>query len=94
MQETLRLYPVGPHIQREAVEDTALPLSKPIQTRDGNWISEIPIPKGTHITSALGSYHRYVLGLVSPHRDDAHTYAVASNQFGEMNQTSSDQSGG
>ncbi|KAL4249759.1 Cytochrome P450 superfamily protein [Abortiporus biennis] len=46
-RETLRLYPPITVSNREAVEDTILPLSKPIIGLDGKRISEIPIPKGT-----------------------------------------------
>ncbi|KAH9917869.1 cytochrome P450 [Epithele typhae] len=46
-RETLRLYAPVPFLNRFALEDTILPLSKPVRTRDGKEISELAISKGT-----------------------------------------------
>ncbi|KAH9917871.1 cytochrome P450 [Epithele typhae] len=46
-RETLRLYAPVPFLNRFAMEDTVVPLSKPVRTRDGKEISEIAVSKGT-----------------------------------------------
>ncbi|KAM5540052.1 hypothetical protein V8D89_006192 [Ganoderma adspersum] len=52
-RETLRLYaPIGLN-SRQANTDTVLPLSQPVRCKDGTFITEVPIPKGTYVTLNL-----------------------------------------
>ncbi|KAJ3536892.1 hypothetical protein NMY22_g5831 [Coprinellus aureogranulatus] len=47
IKETLRRYSPATFVTRESNKDAILPLSKPIQTTDGNTTQEIYVPKGT-----------------------------------------------
>ncbi|KAF9478118.1 cytochrome P450 [Pholiota conissans] len=58
LKESLRLNPVSYGMYREPVKDDILPLSKPIRTRSGKVITEIPIPKGLKIVTSINGYHR------------------------------------
>jgi len=58
MKEVLRLCPVAYHVYRCASQDDVLPLSKPITTRLGNIINELPVPKGTRIIASVAAYNR------------------------------------
>ncbi|KAG6811664.1 hypothetical protein H0H92_006377 [Tricholoma furcatifolium] len=57
-REALRLHPVvyGPFLQ--PAEDDVLPLSKPIKTLDGKFISSLPVGKGQIIHVSLSGYNR------------------------------------
>ncbi|KAH9838240.1 cytochrome P450 monooxygenase [Rhodofomes roseus] len=56
IRETLRVDPLANLVTRQPKKDVILPLSEPIQGRDGKTIREIPIPKGTQIiVGVLGS---------------------------------------
>ncbi|TFY63601.1 hypothetical protein EVJ58_g3147 [Rhodofomes roseus] len=56
IRETLRVDPLANLVTRQPKKDVILPLSEPIQGRDGTTIREIPIPKGTQIiVGVLGS---------------------------------------
>ncbi|KIK62396.1 hypothetical protein GYMLUDRAFT_41833 [Collybiopsis luxurians FD-317 M1] len=48
-RETLRLHPPVPFTVRVALQDTVIPLSKPIVGNNGTRIQEIPVTRGTHI---------------------------------------------
>ncbi|KAJ7511898.1 cytochrome P450 [Mycena galericulata] len=65
MHEILRLYPpVTPVMFRETVEDTTLPLSKPLRGVDGTEITSIPIPKGTtlYVAIAAANHNKQIWG--------------------------------
>ncbi|KAI0359964.1 cytochrome P450 [Trametes cingulata] len=46
-RETLRLHAPTTVVFREAFADNILPLMTPIRTIDGEYVSEVPVPKGT-----------------------------------------------
>ncbi|KAJ7278476.1 cytochrome P450 [Mycena rebaudengoi] len=58
MKETLRFHPVAYHSMREAARDEVLPLSKPILTKSGEMITELPIPKGMALIISIAGYNR------------------------------------
>ncbi|KAL7278089.1 hypothetical protein ACG7TL_008059 [Trametes sanguinea] len=53
VRETLRVNVPAPLRLREARADTVLPLSKPIQGKDGSMIESVPVPKGTLVFVAV-----------------------------------------
>ncbi|OSD00375.1 cytochrome P450 [Trametes coccinea BRFM310] len=53
VRETLRVTAPAPLRLREARADTVLPLSKPIQGKDGSMLESIPVPKGTLVFVAV-----------------------------------------
>ncbi|KAJ7212656.1 cytochrome P450 [Mycena pura] len=59
-QETLRLFPAAPLIERWANEDCVLPLSSEIVTSTGEHLRELPIRKGQFIFLAVEAYQRYL----------------------------------
>ncbi|GAB1524617.1 hypothetical protein RhiTH_007771 [Rhizoctonia solani] len=65
--ETLRRRPIGPHMERVAVEDTILRFGNPIQTSDGIKISELKIKAGQTIIIPIMSMNH----LKSVWGDDA-----------------------
>ncbi|KAG2153139.1 cytochrome P450 [Suillus clintonianus] len=58
MKEVLRFCCVIYHAHRFASQDDVLPLSKPITTRSGDVIRELPVPKGTRIVASIAAYNR------------------------------------
>lgn len=60
LQESLRYHPVSYNHFRQTVKDDVLPLSKPIKTRSGKIIYDLPLPKGTKIATSINGYQRYV----------------------------------
>ncbi|TFY67960.1 hypothetical protein EVJ58_g1307 [Rhodofomes roseus] len=55
-RETMRVYPTVNLLFRVATEDSVLPLSEPLNTRDGKRLTEIPVPKGSDLLiGVLGS---------------------------------------
>ncbi|KAF7298528.1 hypothetical protein MIND_00799400 [Mycena indigotica] len=70
LYEILRYYPALPLADRIAVEDFVLPLSKPVITKSGASITQLPIQKGQDIYLALASYHR----MKSIWGEDAHEF--------------------
>ena len=60
IKETLRVHPLIPHMFRGALKDDVLPLSKPLRTRSGKMLSEIPIAKGTRVVMSVAAYNRSV----------------------------------
>ncbi|KAJ7791744.1 cytochrome P450 [Mycena leptocephala] len=58
MKETFRFHPVSYNTMREAARDEVLPLSKPLVTRSGKTITEIPIAKDTIIVVSIAGYNR------------------------------------
>ncbi|KAJ7754585.1 cytochrome P450 [Mycena metata] len=58
MKEVLRFHPVSYNGFREAARDEILPLSKPIVTKSGKTITEIPIPKHQILVISNGGYNR------------------------------------
>jgi hypothetical protein len=59
-QESLRYYPAAFNTGRQALEDDVLPLSQPIRTANGEFLTELPIPKGIDISIPIFTYNRYV----------------------------------
>ncbi|KAF6751291.1 cytochrome P450 [Ephemerocybe angulata] len=57
-RESLRLHPPVPFAIREAMQDTSIPLSKPITTTDGQTTQEIFVPKGTSIFISITQCNR------------------------------------
>ncbi|THU92316.1 cytochrome P450 [Dendrothele bispora CBS 962.96] len=57
-RETLRLFPPVSNIFRRAVQDTVLPLSKPLNGLDGTSISEVHIPSNTNIVISILNSNR------------------------------------
>ncbi|GJE97231.1 cytochrome P450 [Phanerochaete sordida] len=57
-RETLRLYPPVAFVNREATQDTVLPLSTPLALRDGRTTDTLHIPKGTNILVGIWSSNR------------------------------------
>ncbi|KAF9021771.1 cytochrome P450 [Hymenopellis radicata] len=58
IKETLRLHPFVHTLIRVAQQDDVLPLLKPIKTRDGKVLTEIPISKGQSIQASVYMYNR------------------------------------
>ncbi|KAJ7512603.1 cytochrome P450 [Mycena galericulata] len=58
MKETLRFHPVSYQSMRTAARDEVLPLSKPIITKSGKTITEIPIPKDMTLIISNNGYNR------------------------------------
>ncbi|EIW80413.1 cytochrome P450 [Coniophora puteana RWD-64-598 SS2] len=58
MKESLRIDNVDFHVHRCAGQDEVIPLSKPLTTRSGKVITEVPVPKGTGIIASAIAYHR------------------------------------
>lgn len=65
MQETLRLHPILPIIQRAAECDDTIPLAEPTYTTDGVLINAIPVEKGQLVHVAVHCYNRYVHMLLT-----------------------------
>ncbi|KAJ7126085.1 cytochrome P450 [Mycena epipterygia] len=58
MKETFRFHPVSYSSVREAARDEVLPLSKPLVTKSGKTITEIPIPKNIILVVSIAGYNR------------------------------------
>ncbi|KAJ7340782.1 cytochrome P450 [Mycena albidolilacea] len=58
MKETFRFHPVSYNTMREAARDEVLPLSKPLVTKSGKTITELPIRKNTIIVVSISGYNR------------------------------------
>ncbi|KAI0669528.1 cytochrome P450 [Trametes maxima] len=58
LKEILRFYPAVPHTYRQSLHDDVLPLSKPITTREGKVVSEIPIRAGLRVILSICAYNR------------------------------------
>ncbi|KAF7342359.1 Cytochrome P450 [Mycena venus] len=58
MKETFRFHPVSYNTMREAARDEVLPLSKPLVSKSGKTITEIPIPKNTILVVSISGYNR------------------------------------
>lgn len=58
IQETLRLHPPLDHLIRTATQDDVLPLSKPIRTVEGKFVSELVVAKGTALNLPLAYFNR------------------------------------
>ncbi|KAG0708103.1 cytochrome P450 [Suillus ampliporus] len=67
IKEGLRMHPTVPTLVREADFDDVIPLARPIETKSGKIINEIPISKGQGITASICAYNR----LPSVWGDDA-----------------------
>lgn len=57
-QEVCRFYSAIPYTERIAVRDTVVPISKPIISRRGEKVVDIPVKKGQHVEIAISSYNR------------------------------------
>ncbi|KAJ7185447.1 cytochrome P450 [Mycena filopes] len=60
MKEVLRFHPVSYNSLREAARDEVLPLSRPIVTKSGKTITEVPIPKHQILVISTAGYNRNV----------------------------------
>ncbi|KAL4263009.1 Cytochrome P450 superfamily protein [Pleurotus pulmonarius] len=58
VKEALRFHPALHHIFRAAGRDDVLPLSTPLQTSDGNFVTELAVPKGLKIVASITGYNR------------------------------------
>ncbi|THH17599.1 hypothetical protein EUX98_g9099 [Antrodiella citrinella] len=58
VKEILRLNPPVYHIHRVAGQDVAIPVARPIITKSGKEIREVPVPKGTRIILSIVAYNR------------------------------------
>ncbi|KAJ7894320.1 cytochrome P450 [Mycena olivaceomarginata] len=58
MKEVLRFHPVSYTSLREAARDEILPLSKPLVTKSGKTITELPIAKNTVLVVSSAGYNR------------------------------------
>ncbi|KAJ6557510.1 cytochrome P450 [Mycena capillaripes] len=58
MKEVFRFHPVSYTSLREAARDEVLPLSKPLVTKTGKTITELPIAKNTVLVVSLAGYNR------------------------------------
>ncbi|KAF9234005.1 cytochrome P450 [Melanogaster broomeanus] len=70
IKEVLRYHSVAYHIFRVASRDDILPLSKPITTKSGDLINELPVPKGTRILVSIAAYNR----ITELWGEDAHEF--------------------
>lgn len=57
-KETLRFHPIAFNLSRIAGGNNVLPLLYPITTQTGEVLTELPIPKGLHITTSIAAYNR------------------------------------
>ncbi|KZS96386.1 cytochrome P450 [Sistotremastrum niveocremeum HHB9708] len=58
MKETIRFHTPIMMSTRVATRDAIIPLSKPIQTTDGQTITQIPVTKGTSVFASYAQYNR------------------------------------
>ncbi|KAF9024028.1 cytochrome P450 [Hymenopellis radicata] len=58
IKETLRFHPVVYNLWRIAGGDDVIPLMYPITTETGEVLTELPVPKGVHITTSIAAYNR------------------------------------
>ncbi|KAG6836440.1 hypothetical protein H0H93_007976 [Arthromyces matolae] len=58
VKETLRYHPVAFNTYRQASRDDVLPLSKPIVTKTGEVLTELPVPKGLNFITSIMGYNR------------------------------------
>ena len=56
----LRIHPAVLETVRVPMQDDVLPLSKPIVGTSGRVYTELPVPKGTHITVSATGYNLYI----------------------------------
>ncbi|KAJ7889407.1 cytochrome P450 [Mycena leptocephala] len=62
----VKMYPSEAIVDRQAVQDTIIPLTDSLTTLNGNRVSEVSVRKGQIVTLAIASYQR--CGL-SPNHD-------------------------
>lgn len=58
IKEVLRLHPLVPYMYRQPVANDIIPLSKPITTRSGQVIHELPVPAGLRLVLSIPSCNR------------------------------------
>ncbi|KAF8520311.1 cytochrome P450 [Gautieria morchelliformis] len=58
LKETLRFHPILPQMQRIAGCDAVIPLSTPLRTKTGQFITGIPISKGQTILLSVAAFNR------------------------------------
>jgi len=58
LKEGLRMHPSGPYIDRVALQDDVIPLSRPIRTLDGKELTELRIRAGQFIQLPIVSINR------------------------------------
>jgi len=70
VQEILRIHPAVLDMQRVAVGDNVLPLTKPIVGVSGKVYKELPVPTGTLVFLSIAGYNLYARPLAPlPRRD-------------------------
>lgn len=57
VSEALRMHAVAALMQRVAREDTVVPLSAPVQARDGAWLDRIAVQQGDIVLVPIHEYH-------------------------------------
>ncbi|KAG6854657.1 hypothetical protein C0991_003305 [Blastosporella zonata] len=63
LKESMRFHPALYQNYRQAAKDDVLPLSTPIKTTSGEYISTLPIPKGMKVILSIAAYNRFVFML-------------------------------
>lgn len=58
MKETLRYHPIVTTLIRSAAKDDVIPLSQPIQSKEGITLTSIPVKKGQRVMLSIAGYHR------------------------------------
>ncbi|KAI1790345.1 cytochrome P450 [Ganoderma leucocontextum] len=58
LKEILRFYPAVPHTYRQPLKDDVLPLAKPVTTRSGKVVSQVPIRAGLRLILSVCAYNR------------------------------------
>ncbi|OCH92796.1 cytochrome P450 [Obba rivulosa] len=88
LKEGLRMHPVIYVSFLAPQMDDVLPLSKPIRTKDGRMLSEIPVRAGQYVHLSLAGYNRHALLMRSPHLDiwgdDVHDFRPERWLAGEL----------
>ncbi|KNZ72214.1 Leukotriene-B4 omega-hydroxylase 3 [Termitomyces sp. J132] len=58
LQESMRFHPALYQNYRQAAKDDVLPLSTPTRTTSGEYLNNLPIPKGMKVILSIAAYHR------------------------------------
>ncbi|KAH0589212.1 hypothetical protein H2248_004975 [Termitomyces sp. 'cryptogamus'] len=58
LKESMRFHPALYQNYRQAAKDDVLPLSTPTRTTSGEYLNNLPIPKGMKVILSIAAYHR------------------------------------